>query len=99
VPPGLGEVTGQSIVLSGGEVTQGELDGEDEVGPQVIEPQLDAESRIHDDHHPSVRLWLLPARTNRIEGVVRQRLQADSRPHCPGSTCSPSWNAPRRGCG
>jgi DNA-binding MarR family transcriptional regulator len=45
---------------------------------KLIEPQLDAESRIHDDHHLSVRLWLrLLACTNRIEGVVRQRLQAD----------------------
>ncbi len=45
---------------------------------KLIEPRLDAETRIHDDHHVSVRLWLrLLACTNRIEGVVRQRLQAD----------------------
>jgi DNA-binding MarR family transcriptional regulator len=45
---------------------------------KLIEPQLDAETRIHDDHHLSVRLWLrLLACTNRIEGVVRQKLQAD----------------------
>ena len=45
---------------------------------KLIEPQLDTETRIHDDHHLSVRLWLrLLACTNRIEGVVRQRLQAD----------------------
>ncbi len=45
---------------------------------KLIEPRLDAETRIHDDHHLSVRLWLrLLACTNRIEAVVRQRLQAD----------------------
>jgi DNA-binding MarR family transcriptional regulator len=44
----------------------------------LIEPRPDAETRIHDDHHLSVRLWLrLLTCTNRIEGVVRQRLQAD----------------------
>ena len=36
----------------------------------------DAETRIHDDHHLSVRLWLrMLACTNRIENVVRQNLQ------------------------
>lgn len=44
---------------------------------KLIEPPLDAETRIHDDHHLSVRLWLrLLACTNRIEGFVRQKLQA-----------------------
>jgi DNA-binding MarR family transcriptional regulator len=44
----------------------------------LIEARPDAETRIHDDHHLSVRLWLrLLTCTNRIEGVVRQRLQAD----------------------
>ena len=37
----------------------------------------DAETRIHDDHHLSVRLWLrMLACTNRIENFVRQNLQA-----------------------
>ncbi|HEY2809574.1 MAG TPA: MarR family transcriptional regulator [Steroidobacteraceae bacterium] len=45
---------------------------------KLLEQRLDAETRIRDDHHLSVRLWLrLLACTNRIEGVVRQRLQAD----------------------
>lgn len=45
---------------------------------KLIAPRLDAETRSHDDHHLSVRLWLrLLACANRIEGVVRQRLQAD----------------------
>jgi len=38
---------------------------------------VDAETRIHDDHHLSVRLWLrMLACTNRIENFVRQNLQA-----------------------
>ncbi|HTV97480.1 MAG TPA: MarR family transcriptional regulator [Steroidobacteraceae bacterium] len=42
---------------------------------KLIEP--DAETRIHDDHHLSVRLWLrMLACTNHIENFVRQRLQA-----------------------
>jgi DNA-binding MarR family transcriptional regulator len=42
---------------------------------QLVEP--DAETRIHDDHHLSVRLWLrLLACTNRIENLVRQNLQS-----------------------
>jgi DNA-binding MarR family transcriptional regulator len=37
----------------------------------------DAETRVHQDHHLSVRLWLrMLACTNRIENVVRQNLQA-----------------------
>jgi len=41
------------------------------------ERHADAETRIHDDHHLSVRLWLrMLACTNRIENVVRQNLQA-----------------------
>lgn len=44
---------------------------------KLIEPQVDAETRIHDDHHLSVRLWLrLLSCTNRIESLVRQKLQA-----------------------
>lgn len=39
-------------------------------------PAADAETRAHDDHHVSLRLWLrLLACSNRIEGKVRQGLQ------------------------
>jgi len=45
---------------------------------KLVEPHVDAETRIHDDHHLSVRLWLrMLACTNRIESFVRQRLQAN----------------------
>jgi DNA-binding MarR family transcriptional regulator len=45
---------------------------------KLIEPDVDAETRVHDDHHLSVRLWLrMLSCTNRIEGVVRQKLQAN----------------------
>ena len=38
---------------------------------------MDAETRIRDDHHLSLRLWLrMLSCTNRIEAVVRQNLQA-----------------------
>ena len=41
---------------------------------KIVEP--DAETRIHDDHHLSVRLWLrMLACTNRVESFVRQNLQ------------------------
>jgi len=44
---------------------------------KLIEPHVDAETRVHDDHHLSVRLWLrMLSCTNRIENVVRQKLQA-----------------------
>jgi DNA-binding MarR family transcriptional regulator len=44
---------------------------------KVVESSVDAETRIHDDHHLSVRLWLrMLTCTNRIENVVRQNLQA-----------------------
>jgi DNA-binding MarR family transcriptional regulator len=39
---------------------------------------VDAETRIRDDHHLSVRLWLrMLSCTNRIENIVRQNLQAN----------------------
>jgi DNA-binding MarR family transcriptional regulator len=39
--------------------------------------RVDAETRAHDDHHESLRLWLrMLACTNQIEGHIRQRLQA-----------------------
>jgi DNA-binding MarR family transcriptional regulator len=38
---------------------------------------LDAETRVHDDHHVSLRLWLrLLSCTNQVEGRVRQNLQS-----------------------
>jgi DNA-binding MarR family transcriptional regulator len=44
---------------------------------KLVEPNADVETRIHDDHHLSVRLWLrMLACTNRIENFVRQNLQA-----------------------
>jgi len=44
---------------------------------RLIESTLDVETRVHDDHHLSLRLWLrLLSCTNRIEMLVRQRLQA-----------------------
>jgi DNA-binding MarR family transcriptional regulator len=44
---------------------------------KLVVPDADAETRIHDDHHLSVRLWLrMLACTNRIENFVRQNLQA-----------------------
>jgi len=44
---------------------------------KLVEPDADVETRIHDDHHLSVRLWLrMLACTNRIENFVRQNLQA-----------------------
>lgn len=44
---------------------------------KLIEAHADAETRIHDDHHLSVRLWLrMLTCTNRIESFVRQSLQA-----------------------
>ena len=47
------------------------------IRPRLLENHVDAETRIHDDHHLSVRLWLrMLSCTNRIEGVVRQNLQA-----------------------
>ncbi|HEY6483034.1 MAG TPA: MarR family transcriptional regulator [Steroidobacteraceae bacterium] len=44
---------------------------------KLVEPHVDAETRLHDDHHLSVRLWLrMLACTNRVENLVRQNLQA-----------------------
>ncbi len=44
---------------------------------KLIEAPVDAETRLHDDHHLSLRLWLrMLACTNRIESWVRQNLQA-----------------------
>lgn len=41
-------------------------------------PPIDRETRLTDDHHQSVRLWLrMLACTNLIEGEVRRRLRAE----------------------
>jgi DNA-binding MarR family transcriptional regulator len=45
---------------------------------KLIDSHVDAETRIRDDHHLSVRLWLrMLSCTNRIESIVRQGLQAN----------------------
>jgi DNA-binding MarR family transcriptional regulator len=44
---------------------------------KVAEVVVDAETRAHDDHHLSLRLWLrLLSCTNMIESRVRQHLQS-----------------------
>jgi DNA-binding MarR family transcriptional regulator len=44
---------------------------------KAVPAALDAETRVHDDHHVSLRLWLrLLSCTNQIEGRVRQNLQS-----------------------
>jgi DNA-binding MarR family transcriptional regulator len=49
----------------------------DKVRLKLIESTVDVETRVHDDHHLSLRLWLrLLSCTNRIETLVRQRMQA-----------------------
>lgn len=46
-------------------------------GSRIAESSVDAESRVHDDHHESLRLLLrLLACTGQIENRVRQFLQA-----------------------
>ena len=43
----------------------------------TIPATFDAETRVHDDHHVSLRLWLrLLSCTNQIESRVRQNLQS-----------------------
>jgi DNA-binding MarR family transcriptional regulator len=44
---------------------------------KVVGAPVDAETRIHDDHHVSLRLWLrMLSCTNQIENRIRQSLQA-----------------------
>jgi DNA-binding MarR family transcriptional regulator len=44
---------------------------------KAVPAALDAETRAHDDHHASLRLWLrLLSCTNQIESRVRQSLQS-----------------------
>jgi DNA-binding MarR family transcriptional regulator len=51
--------------------------GKDKAGPKAVGMSVDAETRVHDDHHMSLRLWLrMLACTNQIENRVRQNLQS-----------------------
>jgi len=51
--------------------------GKDKMRMKGAATSVDAETRVHDDHHVSLRLWLrLLACTNQIENRVRQSLQA-----------------------
>jgi DNA-binding MarR family transcriptional regulator len=44
----------------------------------VATPPVDAETRVHDDHHVSLRLWLrILSCTNQIENRIRQNLLAE----------------------
>jgi DNA-binding MarR family transcriptional regulator len=44
---------------------------------KVVNTPIDAETRVHDDHHLSLRLWLrLLTCTNQIESRIRQSLQS-----------------------
>jgi len=44
---------------------------------KLVAAAVDAETRLHDDHHLSLRLWLrMLACTNRTESFVRQNLQS-----------------------
>jgi len=44
---------------------------------KAVTAALDAETRVHDDHHMSLRLWLrLLSCTNQVESRVRQSLQS-----------------------
>ena len=52
--------------------------GKEKSALKIADSPVDAETRVHDDHHLSVRLWLrMLSCTNRIENVVRQNLQAN----------------------
>jgi DNA-binding MarR family transcriptional regulator len=49
----------------------------DRAALKVVAMPVDAETRVHDDHHASLRLWLrILSCTNQIENRVRQNLQA-----------------------
>lgn len=44
---------------------------------KLVTPPVDAETRVHDDHHASLRLWLrMLACTNQIGNRIRQNLQS-----------------------
>jgi DNA-binding MarR family transcriptional regulator len=45
---------------------------------KMVSTPIDAETRVHDDHHLSLRLWLrLLTCTNQIENRIRQSLQSE----------------------
>jgi DNA-binding MarR family transcriptional regulator len=45
---------------------------------KIVGTPLDAETRVHDDHHLSLRLWLrLLTCSNQIENRIRQNLQSE----------------------
>jgi DNA-binding MarR family transcriptional regulator len=49
----------------------------EKVALKALPAALDAETRVHDDHHVSLRLWLrLLSCTNQVESRVRQNLQS-----------------------
>jgi len=49
----------------------------DKAALSTIPATIDVETRVHDDHHVSLRLWLrLLSCTNQIESRVRQNLQS-----------------------
>lgn len=49
----------------------------EKIALKALPAALDAETRVHDDHHVSLRLWLrLLSCTNQIESRVRQNLQS-----------------------
>lgn len=44
---------------------------------KLVDTPLDAETRVHDDHHVSLRLWLrMLACTMQVENRIRQKLQS-----------------------
>jgi DNA-binding MarR family transcriptional regulator len=44
---------------------------------KLVDTPLDAETRAHDDHHVSLRLWLrMLACTTQVENRIRQKLQS-----------------------
>jgi DNA-binding MarR family transcriptional regulator len=45
---------------------------------KIVGTPMDAETRVHDDHHLSLRLWLrLLTCSNQIENRIRQNLQSE----------------------
>ena len=66
---------------------------------KIVDSPVDAETRVHDDHHQSLRLWLrLLTCTNQIESRhPPESASRGSRPPCRASISWRSWSAPRRG--
>lgn len=49
----------------------------------VIPAVADVESRVLEDHHQALKIWLrLLACTTRVENVIRQRLRSEFAPRC-----------------